>query len=234
MHNTDQDTLDALDPHTWAAMQLTDFVNGHLPPDDAQRMQAHLDACPACRRDLALEHAVAQRLRQQPTVEYAPQASWRRLQTRIADEGPARAPRRARLAWPPTWPSTGRGWAGVVASLIMVAGVTAALWMQAPQPGVTGAGTLPAAAYRTFSQPELGVPHLQVVFAETATAADMRAALARVRGRIASGPAINGLFLVTVQAPGELLTAADLDAAAETLNADPAVRFAAAHPGDKP
>lgn len=215
---------DALDPHTWAALRLIWYVNGTLAAEDVGRLEAHLADCADCQRDLTLERAVADRVRQTPTVEYAPAASLRRLRARIAETDPdesAAPPRRAGRRRLTSRIGPGH-WLSVAASVVAMAGL---VWLTWPQSAHT-----PTAEYQTLSQATAPVngPHVQVVFAETATAADMRAALARVRGRIASGPAINGLFLVTVEVPGEPATLAEVEDAARTLMADPAVRFAAA------
>ena len=77
---------------------LVEQATGSLAPEDAERLDAHVDACPTCRGDLAAMRAVAHTLR--PTPVAAPgEDFWRRQRqsimrrVRTAPEAPAVARR---------------------------------------------------------------------------------------------------------------------------------------------
>jgi anti-sigma factor RsiW len=207
--------------HRWAAEQLPWLVNGRLPDADALRLRAHLSDCAHCRRDLEIEQRLAQKLGAAPVVDYAPQASLAKLMRRL-DSPPARQPwwHRRRNKKP-----AGRSPLALVfalqAAALAALSVTVA-WLAfhpAPPP-----------VYHTLSQaPAASAGQIQVVFAETATTADMRASLSRIGGHIVDGPSRAGVFRVALEAPtGAEPVVVNLQAAVALLTEDPAVRYAAA------
>ncbi len=64
------------------------YVNGTLGVLERQRVDAHLRTCGACRDDLLQERRIYQGMAGEPSVEYMPAASLKRLQAKI--DGPRR------------------------------------------------------------------------------------------------------------------------------------------------
>lgn len=197
--------------HAWAESQMPWYVNGRLPLGEHARFEAHLQACEACRADLAAERRLSQQMSAAPVVEYAPQASFARLAARLdSPTVSARRDSRRRL----------RGPTAVIvaqAATIAVLAVTLA-WTAWTRPEA-------AAPYRTLSRASAGqghAPQLQVRFADQASAADIVALLGRIDGRIVAGPSAARVFQVALPGDG------DPDAVASALarlQADPAVSY---------
>lgn len=212
--------------HQWARQTLPFLVNETLPEYEAQRLRSHLRLCADCRRELEQERALARRIAVDPVVEYTPQASLAQLTQRI-DAAQERASGWRRWLRPR---ADGGRRSALVFVLAAQAAALAALalvlsWQSFRQE---------PAAYRTLaSAPATPGAHLQVVFTDAVTAADMRAILARVRGRIVSGPSRAGVFLVAIEAPGAD-AGAELDAAARVLAGEPGVRYVAAQRASAP
>src|SRR5258708_19157006 len=76
-----------MNEHDRAVEMLTWKVNGRLAGADADWLEAHLGGCSDCRRELAAEQAIRDAIVREPTVEFAPQASFNRLWARIEQEG---------------------------------------------------------------------------------------------------------------------------------------------------
>lgn len=224
-----QESDNAREEHDWASLVLPWLVNETLPAADVRRLRAHLQICRECSRDLEIEEGLARRLAAAPVVDYAPQAALARMNQRIDSA-------QASGSWLASWrrrsnrATGGRRTIWVVAFAVQAAALVllavTVVWQAQQAPG----------EYRTLSSsPAQGSPHapaqphLQVVFADAVTAADMRATLARVRGRIVSGPSRAGVFLVTIESPGvvEAGAMAEIELAARTLAREPGVRFVA-------
>src|SRR5258706_326279 len=99
-----------MNEHARAVEMLTWRVNGRLGGPEADWLEAHLEGCSECRRELAAQQAIRDAIAREPTVEFAPQASFNRLWARIEQDG--------REALPPATAATGvvtrgrrRGWA---------------------------------------------------------------------------------------------------------------------------
>lgn len=58
-----RETLDLLEP----------YLDGDLPPDEADRVRRHLDACPACAAELALAARIQSELRALPQPDCPPE-----------------------------------------------------------------------------------------------------------------------------------------------------------------
>lgn len=214
-------TSDIHHDHAWATELLPWLVNGTLAEGDAQRVRAHLTDCAECSRDYAFERRIARHIAVGPVVDYAPQASFARVRERIERNA-------SRKSWwrrPRARGNEARRRSPFAVAVVAQAAALAALalafsWFML-RPSMTP-------DYRTLSSepaPEFAGGYLQVVFADEVTAADIRATLARVRGRIVSGPSQGGVFLVVIETPEH--DANELEAAARTLEAQRGVRFVA-------
>src|SRR5882672_10097945 len=76
-----------MNEHARAVEMLTWKVNGRLAGTDSDWLEAHLEACGDCRRELAAQQAIRDAITREPTVEFAPGASFNRLWARIEQEG---------------------------------------------------------------------------------------------------------------------------------------------------
>src|ERR1700688_1247921 len=76
-----------MNEHTRAVEMLTWKINGRLAGADADWLEAHLEACADCRRELAAQRAIRDAIAREPTVEFAPQGSFNRLWARIEQGG---------------------------------------------------------------------------------------------------------------------------------------------------
>ncbi|MGH8530835.1 MAG: zf-HC2 domain-containing protein [Nevskiales bacterium] len=212
-----------VDEHSWASRTLPWLANNSLAADELLRLKAHLDICAECRDELQWERAVASRITARPVVSLAPQASFARLIQRIdaaeTPMGPAwwRALRQAARPRPKkrhfVFASAIAAQAAAIAALALALG-----WIATRPP--------PEPAYHTLTSPAQveRAAQLQVVFEESVTAAQMQAALAKIKGRIVGGPSPAGVFLVAIDPPA---AGANLDLAARTLTAQPGVGFVA-------
>lgn len=223
----DLDPLATARDHTWAESVMTDWINGRMAAESSTRMRQHLSRCAVCRADALIEEQVHAELAQQPVVEYAPQSSFRRLMDRIHSEqeslGESEAtPTPERAVGPPGHRTVRRrrrriGLAASAVAVTLVFGVWLRLALVSEQP-----------KYQTLtSAPAVSEGRLQIVFADDATASEIRSALGAVRGHIVDGPGFSGLFLVAIEgAPGSQAPhPADWTQAEQQLTRNSAVRF---------
>ena len=75
-----------MDEHARASELLPWMVNGRIEAPDARWVNEHLENCAACRSELAAQRRIRDALTREPTVEFAPQASFNRLWKRIESE----------------------------------------------------------------------------------------------------------------------------------------------------
>src|SRR5882762_1120336 len=127
-----------MNEHARAVELLTWKVNGRLAGREADWLEAHLVGCDACRRELAAQRAIREAIAREPTVEFAPQASFNRLWARIEQD--------SHEALPPAPAATGaatrgrrRGWAAgrwtraaLASQAVLIALLGGALWRGAP------------------------------------------------------------------------------------------------------
>jgi anti-sigma factor RsiW len=191
-------------------------TSGALSATEQALVRRHLDECPDCRADLALE----QRLKSAepaPPAGLDPERALDRMMARV-DALPVQTPvpgplsrLRAALAdggW--------RNWA-LAAQFAVIAGLAFA-WMQPP----------PDSDYRALGSGEAAAPELIVVFKPDARLSDVQHLLRTTGGRIVDGPTVTGAYLLDVdeQQAGSLLAA---------LRADPSVQLAEPlNPGARP
>ena len=222
-----------MNEHARASELLVWMVNGRIEATDAKWLNEHLESCAACRGELVAERRVRDAIAREPTVEFAPQASFNRLWERIESEHgelPSRPPAEvmtprastgaaATGAASPTH-SGRRRWvraalAAQAAAILVLCGV---LWQRPAAP-----------AYRTVTStapaPVAADDVLKVIFDDQVRLADVKEILAGAGLVVASGPSEAGVYtLVARDARSRPLTAE----AAAHLRADPRVRFAEA------
>ncbi|MEC9356613.1 MAG: zf-HC2 domain-containing protein [Pseudomonadota bacterium] len=213
--------------HAEAQQALPWYLNGTLPPDQALRVEAHLRECAECQSQLPAEQRIAEALKQAPVVDYSPSASLTAMMNRIDNSAAPTAVRRAARR-----PYPAARWWGPLAVAASLAALSVALWTQLEMSKPDAA---PQDGYRTLSSaPMHAAPRLQVVFHDEITAAALRETLDSVHAHIVSGPSAGGLFVIELDRMDEASSTSELDAALAQLREDPAVRFAAAAPGNTP
>ena len=211
--------------HLWANEMLPWQVNGSIAPADAVRLSAHLRECADCRRDLDADRELARRLSVAPVVDYAPQASLAKLMRQIDAAAPQRRSRSGFFSRK----NVADGVPARSGFVLAFAAQAAALAVLAVTVAWMGWKRETAADYRTLSSaPVIGDAQLQVLFADTATTADVRAALDRVRGHIVDGPSRAGVFRVALLPTAETAGSREqVEAALALLRAEPGVRYVA-------
>lgn len=200
--------------HEWARETLPWLVNGTLGEAEARRLRAHLDSCDDCRKELQFEEQLARAVAARPAVDYAPQASLAKLMQRIE-----RSERSVLRRWLPKRGAAGETrrrrtvWALVGAQAAAVVVLALALAWQAwkPEPHYVLTGT-----------PAPSLPHLQVIFDDETSAADILTIVAKVKGRVIGGPSSAGVYLIAVDGGGDAA-----QSAAQALQNHPHVRFIA-------
>jgi len=206
-HSAEHHEVSALIP--WHA-------NGTLNERDRQRADSHLALCPVCSDDLSVQRRIYEAIDAQPSVDYMPVASLRRLQARL-DAQPAESPdSHARLSDErSSHAAPWRSWmAASVAGLAVALGLFAAdhwLQMERQQPN-----------YRTVTnsaaRPQGEV--IRAVFAPTITLVELQIILDEAQLRIVSGPTEAGVYSL---APNSTLT---VRASLALLRQHSTVRFA--------
>ncbi len=171
------------------------FVNGTASEPDRQRVEAHVQLCASCRRDLAQEQRVYQGMSVEAAVEYMPAASLKRLQARL--DGVAAAAPEDTAANMPAMTKPGRRslpWQGLIAASVAVMAVALSLlaadrWMQ------FRARTL-APNYYTVTSPVPRAPDavIRAVFSPTITLVELQAMLDEAQLKIVSGPTEAGVY----------------------------------------
>jgi hypothetical protein len=166
------------------------YINETLDDRGCQRVDSHLAACSVCRDDLAVQRRIFEAIDAQPSVDYMPVASLKRLQARL-DAQPAESlgapamPAEERSSRTARWPI----WmAASVAGVAVALGVFGAdHWLQMDR-------QLPS--YRTVTnsvaRPQGEV--IRAVFAPTVTLVELQTILDEAQLRIVSGPTEAGVY----------------------------------------
>ncbi len=216
-----------MNEHARASELLPWMVNGRIEASESRWLSEHLEQCDTCHSELMAQRRIRDALTREPTVEFAPQASFNRLWKRIEAEaagmtplesGPAAA---APGAQPPLvlrTRSAVRPWvratlAAQAAAILVLCGV---LWMR-PAP----------TSYRTVTDavatPRAGGTVIKAIFSDRARLADVKEILAGAGLVVVAGPSEAGVFALVPRDSG---APADVPAAVARLRADPRVRFA--------
>jgi Putative zinc-finger len=182
--------------HKELAALLPWYVNGTLAEAKRAEVDAHLAGCTDCRQDLAAERRIHAAVTAEPTVEYMPTASLRRLNARLDGAQhdaeplpqPATPARRVRFAF-----TSG----ALAASVALVAAGLAFLAVnhydeQRAVAGDSGAAT----EFFTVTSP--GAPAsgtvIRAVFAPATTVTELKAILDESQLRIVAGPTEAGVY----------------------------------------
>lgn len=200
--------------HSRAFELLPWLVNGSLGAQERDAVEQHVRSCLSCHRELKEQQRLRTALRAQPVVHLSPQTSFEKLarslegEPVLSERSAAARPRDAFLRFA----------AVAAAGLLVVGGL---LWLAPARHDTRG-----DAAYGTLaSGPQAARGELDVVFAQSITAAEMQGLLEQIGGSIAAGPTENGRYRVRLD--DATLSDAQLDALVEHLASDPRVRFAA-------
>jgi hypothetical protein len=215
-----------MNDHARASELLPWMVNGRIESADARWLNGHLEHCSACRDEFEAQRRIRDAITREPTVEFAPQASFNRLWKQIEAEGADIAPRVATVARLPVGDPVehsrfGRGlspWvrATMVAQAAAILVLCGVLWLRPTAP-----------AYRTVTEaapaPIVTGTVIKVIFDDQVRLADVKEILAGGDLVVASGPSEGGVYALV---PRDLKSQAAVPAAAARLRADPRVRFA--------
>ncbi len=198
--------------HTKAWERIPWLVNGSLQGEPLNELQQHLSTCDECRAELALQRRLRDAIAAQPTVEFAPQASFNSLWARIEADTEFQKPIASVI------PPRPRRWHlyGLAAQWLLIAGM--AWWyIQA------GSADYRTVTSRSFTPVGELAGEFKVVFDDSTTLAQVKDMLAGTGLTSISGPTPAGVFVLSRDAQHDDL---DLDATLAQLRANPHVRFA--------
>jgi hypothetical protein len=165
------------------------YVNDTLDDRDCVRVDSHLAGCAVCRDDLAVQRRICEAIDSQPSIDYMPVASLKRLQARL-DAQPSESPdSRAAPAEESSHARPWRAWmAASVAGLAVAAGLFAAnhwIQMEGQQPNFR-------TVTNSVARPQGEV--VRAVFAPTITLVELQTILDEAQLRIVSGPTEAGVY----------------------------------------
>jgi hypothetical protein len=193
------------------------YVNETLDETASQRVESHLALCAVCRDDLAAQKRICEAIDAQPTVDYMPVASLKRLQARldaqqagaaVSQANPSQPRRHGTMAW--------RGWlaASVAGDAVAVGLMTANRWLQFEAHVQPNYRTVTSTAARPAGEV------IRAVFAPSITLVELQSILDESQLRIVSGPTEAGVYSL---ASNSTLT---VRASLAMLRQHSAVRFA--------
>jgi hypothetical protein len=194
------------------------YLNGTLGDRERQRVEGHVQECSACRDELAKERRIYEEMAVEPSVEYLPAPSLKRLQAAISGRGaeqPASRPAVVRRLLP---------WRGLAAASIVVAAVALA-FLTANRWGHSG-----GADYHTVTTPTARPPDevIRAVFAPTIMLVGLQGILAEAQLRIISGPTEAGVYSLAAT------SRRPVSASLALLRNHPEVRFAESTQREQP
>ncbi len=214
--------------HQFVQESLAWYVNGTLGAAEAQRVEAHIEVCGACREALAETRALAAALQAEERPHWSPSPQHfatlmervdaaEALRTRATVPAP-----RWRRAW--QWLAEGTElprWAVAAPGVLSLALIAALFWDPAPAPSL----------YRTYSAPERldtarGAEVNLQVYGDLEVG-ELQKLLAEVGATIEAGPSSVGHFRLRVANAEPAALAATL----ARLRAHPKVRLAEPVPG---
>jgi hypothetical protein len=188
------------------------IVNGRASDEDAAGVAEHLAECADCRREIEVQRRLQAEVARNGSLEYAPQASFQKLMSRIeelerevpevAATGPATRPAVRPAVRIPRWFVA----SFVAQSLAMIVLTVFAGWqgieqLLAPRyqtltssepPPATPSGNLPAHGNPT------SFGNLKIVPAPTVTVTELRSLLKTVGAQVVSGPTDAGVWTLVV------------------------------------
>lgn len=195
------------------------FASDQLAPDEAQRVQEHLQTCAQCRQDLEWERDMRTEAASAGDALPAGVDMERALAKLMPALGPqeqsAPAPATAPGPRPVSW------WRAVAANQpSWLRWTVAAQWV-----AIIGLGALllrpdsDPAPYRVLGSAISNGGNLVVVFQPNTSERDLRRVLQAQGARVVDGPTVTDAYLLTVPA-------ANRDRALQAMRADPAVKLA--------
>jgi len=195
------DNRSTSNPHEDIEALLPWYANGTLTPTETATMEQHLAHCPACRAELAQCRALATVVRGSAAAWQPPPDGFDRLMAQIdrleakpAPVGPPSPTLLQRLLdWLGATPNPVR-WTLALESLAVAALLLVAILparKMAPDYETLSGGT---------ERPAATGPRLRVVFADAATAGDIRQLLRDIDGNIVAGPTALGVYTVALPA----------------------------------
>jgi anti-sigma factor RsiW len=201
--------------HQQAWELLPWLVNETLEPDEREGVESHLAACGECRGEAERCRALEALVRSAEVAPSPHPAQLAQLMRRIDEaERKSKRPRLVRLLGVQrvnVW------WALAAQAAVLVVLLGVVFWPSPPSRFRTLSDPAPPAAAAAAQR------QVRVVFAPTATEAELRRVLLEVRGEVVGGPSPLGAYTIGVPAgPG----AEPLPLVLEHLRADPHVRFA--------
>jgi hypothetical protein len=201
---------------TWGLLPW--YVNGTLSAAEQQLVETHVGSCPRCQEEL--EHCRTMSATLLAAEDSAPSPHPVQLARLLEKIEALEAPAAQRSLRGARWfgPQQPLRWV-VAAQLVLLLGLGA---MFLHRPAVTRSG----GRYVTLSQRQ-EIPHgaeLRMVFADAATAGQIRDLLLRVGGHVTDGPSPVGAYTVQI-VPGANHKD-PLDLVVAYLRAQPIVRFA--------
>ncbi len=199
--STTTDDRSMPNPHDEIEALLPWYANGTLTPAETAAVEHHLAHCPACRDDLEQCRALATTVQSNEEGWQPAPGGFDRLMAEIdrleATPAPAKTSSPALfqrfLDWLGATPNPVR-WTLALESMAVAALL---LVVAVPMPRTTP-------EYETLSsdtaQPAATGPRLRVVFADSATAGDIRQLLRDIDGNIIAGPTALGVYTVALPA----------------------------------
>ena len=185
-------------PHDEAEELLPWYATGQLDAEDRLRVERHLYACAACRRQLKAERQLAQQVQ---AMSPQADAGWARLKARLE-------PPRARSSIRPSFLSDLRALVSrpaitaVAAAQLTFVVVAGGLLLSLTRPDYHALG----------AAPEPASANAIVIFRAEATEKDMRTALESAGASIVGGPTTADAYLIHVDARGRSAALAKLKA----------------------
>jgi anti-sigma factor RsiW len=185
---SDNHPLENASIHEEITLLLPWYVNGTLDDLSRERLEAHVDACPACRNDLSLEQRIFATIDGETAIDYVPGASLKRLQTQLASlqsrvavpelpQSPGRTPWRALAA------------ASIVAVTVSISVLLVERWVQLRPPAAQ-----PPYRTVTVDTPRSRDEVIRAVFAPNITLVELQTILDEAQLRIISGPSEAGVY----------------------------------------
>ncbi|MQA18018.1 zf-HC2 domain-containing protein [Rugamonas rivuli] len=197
------------------------FASGQLAPDEAQRVQEHLQTCAECRQDLEWERDMRTEASSAGDALPAGLDMERALARLMPALGPQEQSAPAPAAVPAPAPRPVSWWrAGAANQPSWLRWTVAAQWV-----AIIGLGALllrpdsDPAPYRVLGSAVSNGGNLVVVFQPNTSERDLRRVLQAQGARVVDGPTVTDAYLLTVPA-------ANRDRAVQAMRADPAVKLA--------
>jgi hypothetical protein len=214
--------------HEEAWLSLPWLANGRLSQAERDRIEPHVQLCPACREELAFQRRLCNALTEPDRVTYAPAPSFRKLMDRIdsATQQPQRTRERSKAPVVPNrlprnderslWRPPGLAWAASFVLVIGLAGVLTTVY-RSSQP-----------LYATHTEAAHATSNiLHIAFDRSVTIGEAEEALRSTGARVVEGPDSTGVFGIRPIAVDATPArdSREMQVLSARLRADPRVRW---------